>query len=284
MEDYTSESFDIKHHNNETLNDTCNKITEYINTNKFDIINELRHEIRKIFYKKFEVILNNSNNINKILSNASSIDFTNILLKIDQYTCEELYTIIFKYLQDNTFINIPSDIMTTLILYHKEWSSFSSTMYETSTSTLRSKLNAAYLEYNYLESKYKNVKYEPCYHAMDEYDDETILQLIYEIFPKYCCDTIIHNEYIQLVEPFRNGTAIEYFKDLRLYYTSLLIPIKEHHYDYDYSICPICQDSLKRDCEEINILSCNCKYIYHPKCIKSWLHKSSTCPFCKKKV
>lgn len=49
------------------------------------------------------------------------------------------------------------------------------------------------------------------------------------------------------------------------------------------SVCPICCDQFQNS-DEIVILSCNIKHIFHPDCVKSWLDKNDTCPLCKERV
>ena len=46
------------------------------------------------------------------------------------------------------------------------------------------------------------------------------------------------------------------------------------------SDCIICFEKLKN--HDIKILNCNCKTIYHAKCINKWLDEQDACPMCRK--
>eukprot|EP00347_Sterkiella_histriomuscorum_P007353 403349272 len=48
-------------------------------------------------------------------------------------------------------------------------------------------------------------------------------------------------------------------------------------------VCPICCDNFK-DEQDIVLMPCNIKHIYHPQCIYEWLCKNIQCPLCKEVV
>lgn len=48
-------------------------------------------------------------------------------------------------------------------------------------------------------------------------------------------------------------------------------------------VCPICCDSYKEQ-DDVVVMPCNLKHIYHPQCIFEWLTKNLVCPLCKATV
>lgn len=63
------------------------------------------------------------------------------------------------------------------------------------------------------------------------------------------------------------------------------IPIKINTYkripkEHSYQDCPICQCKFKFK-EGFRKLPCECKYIFHKKCIDKWFKRELSCPTCK---
>lgn len=77
--------------------------------------------------------------------------------------------------------------------------------------------------------------------------------------------------------PFDNHKEInlnEYLFDINTMDTMDTLDTNEHQY------CSICLDSD----DNINETKCKllCEHIFHSKCIKTWLKKNFTCPYCRK--
>ena len=45
--------------------------------------------------------------------------------------------------------------------------------------------------------------------------------------------------------------------------------------------CLICSEGIEHD---FSILNCECKHVYHIKCINRWLQINNTCPHSRKKM
>ncbi|TNV76670.1 hypothetical protein FGO68_gene13543 [Halteria grandinella] len=54
--------------------------------------------------------------------------------------------------------------------------------------------------------------------------------------------------------------------------------ISQQENPYQEEVCPICCDKFT---QEVLLLPCNIKHIYHPACIQGWLSKHKECPLCK---
>lgn len=52
-----------------------------------------------------------------------------------------------------------------------------------------------------------------------------------------------------------------------------------HHKKYVKTTCAICLDIIERD-----KFTLHCKHSYHSECIKQWLQKNNTCPYCRSAV
>jgi len=52
---------------------------------------------------------------------------------------------------------------------------------------------------------------------------------------------------------------------------------------FEEAVCPICVEQFLPN-QDIVILPCNIKHIYHPNCVKAWLEKNDSCPLCKAQV
>ena len=100
-------------------------------------------------------------------------------------------------------------------------------------------------------------------------------QIIDELCPNP--DAMTYEQLLQLEDNVGNvskGISVQQFEKL---------PIKKYKkekYSENFQ-CIICMEEFKEK-EKIKLLPCG--HIFHPNCIKEWLMKQKSCPFCKSEI
>ena len=100
-------------------------------------------------------------------------------------------------------------------------------------------------------------------------------QIMDEICPNP--DAMSYEQLLQLEDNMGNvnkGLSIQQFEKIPI--------IKFRKYKSNgNSQCIICMEEFEKG-EKVNLLPC--QHIFHINCIKQWLLKQKTCPFCKKEI